>query len=247
MRKSRHTDAATTLAHHKKNIRQGSKQIKHYSKKTGSQNNNKQSSQVRIIGGRYKRQNLKFIDAEGLRPTPDRLRETIFNWLMPYLYDAKVLDTCAGSGALGFEALSRGAVHITLIEANNKQAQCLQQSATQLKLDPKQYHIIHGEAQTVIHLESVLKAEHKSTSNNAAVFDLVFIDPPYALELWQPILLTLIENQYIDTTTLLYIEDTRPLNETLPQLYPLIEVIKQTKVGQITASLIQFNQLQINQ
>lgn len=206
-------------------------------KYNNKQNHNKSSSQVRIIGGRYKRQNLKFISADGLRPTPDRLRETIFNWLLPYLYDANVLDTCAGSGALGFEALSRGAAKITLIEANAKQFECLQQSAIGLKLEPNQYHIIHGQAQTVIASKQLMQAD--STSK----FDIIFIDPPYALNLWQPILSALINAECIDSTSLIYIEDTRTLPETLPELYSLIDIIKQTKVGQINASLIQFNTL----
>ncbi|WP_211660357.1 RsmD family RNA methyltransferase, partial [Pedobacter nototheniae] len=63
---------------------------------------------------------MAFIDAEGLRPTPDRLRETLFNWLMADLFEASVLDCCAGSGVLGFEAISRGAAHCTFIEANSK-------------------------------------------------------------------------------------------------------------------------------
>ncbi|WP_230656534.1 16S rRNA (guanine(966)-N(2))-methyltransferase RsmD [Psychrobacter sp. I-STPA10] len=200
-----------------------------------------QSSQVRIIGGRYKRHNLKFISADGLRPTPDRLKETIFNWLIPYIYDAKVLDTCAGSGALGFEALSRGAAQITLIETNAQQVQCLQQSATQLKLESNQYHIIHGEAQTLISNKQLINKQIIQTDSPSR-FDLVFIDPPYALNLWQPILSALINAEYIDSTSLIYIEDTRPLQDTLAELFPLINIIKQTKVGQINASLIQLNQ-----
>ncbi len=90
---------------------------------------------VRIIGGQYKRRIVSFIDAEGLRPTPDRLRETLFNWLIADIHDAKVLDSCAGSGVLGFEALSRGAAHTTFIEVSPAQVTMLRQSAEQLRLD----------------------------------------------------------------------------------------------------------------
>lgn len=204
------------------------------SSKNPSQSNSK-NSQVRIIGGRYKRQQLKFINAEGLRPTPDRLRETIFNWLMQDLYDAHVLDACAGSGALGFEALSRGAAHVTFIEANAQQATYLQQSAVQLKIAPADYQIISGLAQTVI--------SNIDTAAVHPIFNIVFIDPPYALELWQPILLTLIQTQHLDTSTLIYIEDARPLAFTLPDIQDNIKLIKQTTIGQITASLIQFERL----
>lgn len=77
-----------------------------------------QSNQVRIIGGQYKRRLISFVDADGLRPTPDRLRETLFNWLLADTLDALVLDVCAGSGVLGIEALSRGAKQAVLIEPN---------------------------------------------------------------------------------------------------------------------------------
>ena len=105
--------------------------------KKPTQKSTKAVNQVRIIGGQHKRRLLSFVDAQGLRPTPDRLKETIFNWLTGYLIDAKILDTCAGSGALGFEALSRGAKTATLIEPNLAQAQMLKQNANLLKLSDK--------------------------------------------------------------------------------------------------------------
>ena len=77
---------------------------------------------VRIIGGQFKRRIVSFIEADGLRPTPDRLRETLFNWLLADIHGARVLDSCAGSGVLGFEALSRGAAHTTFIEVNTAQS-----------------------------------------------------------------------------------------------------------------------------
>ena len=105
---------------------------------------------VRIIGGQYKRRIVSFIDAEGLRPTPDRLRETLFNWLIADIHDAKVLDSCAGSGVLGFEALSRGAAHTTFIEVSSAQVTMLRQSAEQLRLDASNYQIIQGTAEQVL-------------------------------------------------------------------------------------------------
>ena len=86
--------------------------------KTSHQEKSSSAGQVRIIGGQFKRRSVSFIDAEGLRPTPDRLRETLFNWLLADIHGAYVLDSCAGSGVLGFEALSRGAAHCTFIEMN---------------------------------------------------------------------------------------------------------------------------------
>lgn len=82
-------------------------------------------NQLRIIGGKWKRRQLPFANIEGLRPTPDRVRETLFNWLMWDIQNAQVLDLCAGSGALGFEALSRGAANVVMIEPDVSQARFL--------------------------------------------------------------------------------------------------------------------------
>ena len=161
------------------------------------------TSAVRIIGGRFKRRQLDFIDADGLRPTPDRLRETLFNWLMAELYGARVLDCCAGSGALGFEALSRGAAHCTFIEANPKQSQLLCDSAKLLQVSQTDADILTGRAEMVI----------EQQAENFAAFDVVFIDPPYELDLWQPIIKALLAHQLIHGDTLLYLEADRPINE----------------------------------
>ena len=92
-------------------------------------------NQLRIIGGEWKRRQLAFASIEGLRPTPDRVRETLFNWLMWDVQNAKVLDLCSGSGALAFEALSRGAAHVVMIEPNRTQAQFLQQNLELLRVN----------------------------------------------------------------------------------------------------------------
>lgn len=161
------------------------------------------TSAVRIIGGRFKRRQLDFIDAEGLRPTPDRLRETLFSWLMADLYSARVLDCCAGSGVLGFEALSRGAAHCTFIEANPKQSQLLADSAELLQVSQTDADILTGRAEVVI----------EQQAGSFAPFDVVFIDPPYELDLWQPILKALLAHQLIHSDTLLYLEADRPIND----------------------------------
>lgn len=203
---------------------------------------------VRIIGGQYKRRIVSFIDAEGLRPTPDRLRETLFNWLIADIHDAKVLDSCAGSGVLGFEALSRGAAHTTFIEVSSAQVTMLRQSAEQLRLDASNYQIIQGTAEQVLTQNQTIK-QH---------FDIVFIDPPYAQDLWQPILTALIKQSLINTKTLIYLEADKDLTLQLDQLVASInesaepladiaqslirfECLKQTKVGQVVAGLYQLS------
>ena len=203
---------------------------------------------VRIIGGQYKRRIVSFIDAEGLRPTPDRLRETLFNWLIADIHDAKVLDSCAGSGVLGFEALSRGAAHTTSIEVSSAQVTMLRQSAEQLRLDASNYQIIQGTAEQVLTQNQTIQRH----------FDIVFIDPPYAQDLWQPILTALIKQSLINTETLIYLEADKDLTLQLDQLVasinesaePLADIAqslirfecrKQTKVGQVVAGLYQLS------
>ena len=199
---------------------------------------------VRIIGGQFKRRTVSFIDAEGLRPTPDRLRETLFNWLLADIHGAYVLDSCAGSGVLGFEALSRGAAHCTFIEMNAAQSNMLRQSALQLRIDADSHQIITGTAEKVLSQQPVVPQ----------TFDIVFIDPPYAQDLWQPILTVLITQSLINTETLIYLEADKDLESQLQQLANTLndnltaqaqttlevvafECLKQTKVGQVVAGL----------
>ena len=203
---------------------------------------------VRIIGGQFKRRIVSFIEADGLRPTPDRLRETLFNWLLADIHGARVLDNCAGSGVLGFEALSRGAAHTTFIEVNTAQSNMLRQSAEQLRLDTAAYTVITGTAEQVLSQNQLI--EHP--------FDIIFIDPPYAQDLWQPILTTLITHDLIDTKTLIYLEADKDLITQLEQLEEALnnkidaqpatteqpihfECLKQTKVGQVVAGLYQLS------
>ena len=205
---------------------------------------NSAAGDVRIIGGQFKRRSVSFIDAEGLRPTPDRLRETLFNWLIADIHDAQVLDSCAGSGVLGFEALSRGAAHTTFIEINPAQSNMLRQSAEQLRLAANTYQIIQGTAEQVLTQNQTLPHH----------FDIVFIDPPYAQDLWQPILTALIKQSLITTETLIYLEADKDLTLQLHQLVASVnensepqaettqgiigfECLKQTKVGQVVAGL----------
>ena len=199
---------------------------------------------VRIIGGQFKRRVVRFIDAEGLRPTPDRLRETLFSWLLPDIHGAYVLDSCAGSGVLGFEALSRGAAHATFIEINPAQSNMLRQSAEQLHLNTNTHQIIQGTAERVLMQEQIVPRP----------FNIVFIDPPYAQDLWQPILMALITQSLIDSETLIYLEADKDLESQLKQLEETLnknpdiqsstiqqiirfECVKQTKVGQVVAGL----------
>lgn len=122
--------------------------------------------QVRIIGGQYKRTPLPVVDADGLRPTSDRVRETVFNWLGQDLTGWRCADIFAGTGALGFEAASRGAAHVTLVESQPAAVRALH--AVRDKLGARMVDIVSGDAFAWL------------ARQPEAAFDAVFIDPPFA-------------------------------------------------------------------
>ena len=130
--------------------------------------------EVRIIGGQWKRSKLPVANAPGLRPTPDRARETLFNWLGQDLSGWRCLDAFAGSGALGFEAASRGAAEVVLVERDARLVRSLRESQQRLKADG-----MRVEAADAL-------AFMRRTSPDA--FELVFIDPPFDAKLFEPAL-----------------------------------------------------------
>ncbi|AXA85514.1 16S rRNA (guanine(966)-N(2))-methyltransferase RsmD [Lysobacter oculi] len=130
---------------------------------------------VRIIGGHWRGTRLPVADLDGLRPTADRVRETLFNWLMPVLPGARVLDLFAGSGALGFEALSRGAAAATLVERETGPATALREVAARLP---------GGEAAEIVRMDAISWLTQAAREGRR--YDIAFIDPPFAGELWQP-------------------------------------------------------------
>jgi 16S rRNA (guanine966-N2)-methyltransferase len=123
---------------------------------------------VRIIGGTWRRRVLRFPDAEGLRPTPDRVRETLFNWLGQNLSNRSCLDLFAGSGALGFEAASRGASRVVMVERSAGVAAALRANAEQLAAT-EQVEIVRADA---VEFASARAA-------GTPRFDVLFLDPPY--------------------------------------------------------------------
>lgn len=179
---------------------------------------NNLKNQLRIIGGEWKRRVLPFASIEGLRPTPDRVRETLFNWLMWDVQNTQVLDLCAGSGALSFEALSRGATHVMMIEPNATQAKFLKDNLQLLKAE---------------NCEIKIMTAQKALATLKTEFDLVFLDPPYALDLWQELALKV--NPLIKNQGYIYVEADRDLNLlNLPHTWHLE---KQTKAGVVRAGL----------
>jgi 16S rRNA (guanine966-N2)-methyltransferase len=123
---------------------------------------------VRIIGGAWRRRVLRFPDAEGLRPTPDRVRETLFNWLGQDLSGLSCLDLFAGSGALGFEAASRGAASVVMVERSAEAAAALRANVRMLKAEGR------------VEIRRADAVEFASLRDIAAPrFDVLFLDPPY--------------------------------------------------------------------
>jgi 16S rRNA (guanine966-N2)-methyltransferase len=123
---------------------------------------------LRIIGGSLRGSRITVPDRPGLRPTPDRVRETLFNWLAPVIQGARCLDLFAGTGALGIEALSRGAVQVDFVEADARLADLLRANLIRLKQDAN------------VHADNALRF----LARDAAPYDVVFLDPPFAANLW---------------------------------------------------------------
>jgi len=147
---------------------------------------------LRIVGGAYRGRRLKIPVLAGLRPTPDRVRETLFNWLAPVIAGARCLDLFAGSGALGFEAASRGAARVVMIERAPQAAHILRDGASSLGC--RQVEIIQAEAL------AWLAAAAEET------FDLVFLDPPFATDLLGKTCLALARGQWLAPTARIYLE-----------------------------------------
>ncbi|MFI4939973.1 MAG: 16S rRNA (guanine(966)-N(2))-methyltransferase RsmD [Burkholderiales bacterium] len=193
--------------------------------------------QVRIIGGQWKRTPLAVPDAEGLRPTPDRVRETVFNWLNHLLNGAwdrvACLDLFAGTGALGFEAASRGAARVVMVEANPAAVRLLQ--ATQDKLHALQVSILRGDAGAIAlgMLDGLgdLRLDEKR-------FQVIFLDPPYHQDWLVKLLPTCA--RLLAEDGFLYAEAEQAFDDNFPQEWMNEwQVIKADKAGKVFYHLLQ--------
>lgn len=178
--------------------------------------------QVRIIGGTWRGQKLNFVPVEGLRPTVDRIRETLFNWLAPTIYEAHCLDLFAGSGALGFEALSRGASSATLIEQDPAAIRLLQQNQSRLKAEHA--HIVKANA-----------LEWLRTTKAFQPFDIVFLDPPFAASLLQSCCDLLKQKSFLAANAYIYMESDS--NQPPPIIPTSWCALKEKTTGQVTYRL----------
>jgi len=180
---------------------------------------------VRIIGGQWRSRIISFPGNTDLRPTPDRVRETLFNWLGQDLTGLSCLDLFAGSGALGFEAASRGALHVVMVESSGNAASAL--SDNKIKLKAEQIELIRMEA-------SVFLATDKRK------FDIVFLDPPYRMKLLPEILPLL--PPHMDETGLVYLETGS--SDDIDQILQQWKIRRKSKAGKVNCYLLEMRQEQ---
>ncbi len=192
-------------------------------KKTPRRAERRSLSTVRIIGGNMRGRKIYFAEAEGLRPTLDRIRETLFNWLAGDIAGANCLDLFAGSGALGFEAVSRGAAQVTLVDANAKVTQ--QHIENQANLNISNIEIITNRAEDFL-------------QTNNIKFDIVFLDPPFEKGFLPEVLDSLIP--HLSDNALIYVEQEVANN---PPTYPeRWHVLKSKKTSRFYYQLLSFSE-----
>jgi 16S rRNA (guanine(966)-N(2))-methyltransferase RsmD len=179
---------------------------------------------VRIIGGDWKRTPLQVLDLDGLRPTPDRVRETLFNWLGQRLDGTRCLDLFAGTGALGFEAASRGAARVLMIERNAKAARQLHEIRARLS----------AQAVEVVEADGLRLAAGLPPRS----FDVVFLDPPFG----EPLILTRALEAAVPLVAeggLLYVESGAPLALAEVDALAGWGIARQGKAGAVHYHLLQ--------
>ena len=184
-----------------------------------SPSHTKHQNQVRIIGGDCRGRKLSFHSAEGLRPTPDMVREKLFNWLGQDLTGQAVLDLFAGSGALGLEAASRNARQVVLLENNRQTAQQLRQNIQALQLE--QIEVVVGDGLAYLQQTSL----H---------FDTVFLDPPYAWQNWQKLFEYL--PRCLNDGAYVYLEAGQ-----LPEWPPAFKIHREGKAGMSCFVLLKYH------
>ena len=185
---------------------------------------NQAPESVRIIAGKWRSRLLKFSATEGLRPTGSRIRETLFNWLAPSIEGARCLDLFAGSGALCFEALSRGAKHCVALE-NNRSA------IAQLNSNKG---LLNAGDLTIVATDT-LKFLEKNTEKSQ--FDVVFLDPPFEKKLHSNVVQLLTEGMWLAKNALIYCE--LPLAEPQP-MPPNWQLLKDKTAGNVRFCLFAY-------
>lgn len=183
-----------------------------------------QNNKLRIIGGQWRGRKLNFPDAPGLRPTPDRVRETLFNWLQATIVGSRCLDLFAGSGALGFEALSRGAKHVTMIDKSHQVITSLKNNLELLGVNNAS--LVNTDASHLLVQENKL----------GQTFDVVFLDPPFHQDLIVACCEGLEKNSFLDPVAYIYLEAEYTIDEDM--LPATFSIIRSKKAGKVNFHLI---------
>jgi len=183
---------------------------------------NSTKGSIRIIAGKHRGRKLPVLMAEGLRPTTDRVKETVFNWLMPYVQEANCLDCFAGSGSLGFEAMSRGAQKVTLLELNKT-------AVNQLKANKQ---LLNAESINIYHVDTL---EYLKT--NIEAYDLIFLDPPFRKQLVEQCAV-LLNSGWLTENAVIYVE--MEANDNCQQLPNNWTLLKEKIAGQVSYQLYQY-------
>ena len=186
-------------------------------------NNSKNRGKVRITSGEWKNRNLEVPDIDGLRPTSERVRETLFNWLMPSIHKSVCLDLFAGSGSLGFEALSRGAKHCTFVEKSKL-------AFSQIKTTRTSLNAVNSEVHNCDAID-FLSSDHNHN------FNLVFLDPPFSDDYLISSIESIHEYQLVSSGGYIYIEFNK--NNDLSDLPDNWSVIRKKIYGNVCFILIE--------
>ena len=188
---------------------------------------------LRIIGGEWRGRKIPFATVIGLRPTQDRVRETLFNWLSGPVVGARCLDLFAGTGALGLEALSRGAKHVTFVDLSNIATTSLKDNLKQLPLAGDQTTLVEQKS-SFDWLKNYQATE--AFAEQGGQYQVVFLDPPFALALVPDILKALLTGNCLAHGAMIYVEQAQPLAELdLPSPWKLH---RSKKAGQVYYGLI---------
>ena len=176
---------------------------------------------IRIIAGKHRGRKLPVLNADGLRPTTDRVKETLFNWLIPYIQDSRCLDCYAGAGSLAFEAISRGASEVTLFELNTNAVKQLKANTQLLKINNAD--IVQGDTLALL-------------AKPSTPYDIVFVDPPFRQGLTEKTL-SFLSQGWLADKALIYIEmETDKPDSKVPANWQLL---KEKVAGQVAYRLYQ--------
>jgi 16S rRNA (guanine966-N2)-methyltransferase len=170
---------------------------------------------MRVIAGIYKARRLKTLEGSSVRPTSDRLRETLFNILAPRIEETRFADVCAGSGAIGIEALSRGARHVTFVESSLKAARIISENLRNCGIR-EGYKVINRDALRAL----------KNLASEQAQFDIIYFDPPYDSEIHTPVMWLIAKHDLLAEDGVVIVEHRRqtPLLPNYDRLRPYRQV-----------------------